>query len=365
MVGAGRAGRRRWPAGRPGWPVVACGVGCGGPMTGRRRRGLAAQHPGWRGFPLRRRAGRADRAADVRRQRRQGAGAGRGWVGAAAGRARLPGHGGLDRASAAGSCSTVGCSTGGSATPGTSATSWSSPTAGRAPAAAGAAWRPRRRARPSPRSPADRRPRPPPEVVARTGTLVGRAVASVANLLDLDLAVVAGSVALGLRRAVLRGGPTGDARSRARLSFSAGRADRPGRARAPTVRWSGPARWAGGRSTRTTPGHERAPRRRRLGARRGRRCWPSPRWPRGRALWPVRGGDACAALAAPGAGGAAGRSCPLPDGGLLALPDGHRLRRRRRPTARTPTTSWPTSTGAGGIGDRRSSPMAGTLRRRG
>jgi glucokinase len=31
----------------------------------------------------------------------------------------------------------------------------------------------------------------------RTGTLVGRAAASVANLLDLDLAVVAGSVALG------------------------------------------------------------------------------------------------------------------------------------------------------------------------
>jgi len=43
--------------------------------------------------------------------------------------------------------------------------------------------------------------RPPAEasaaVVARTGMLVGRAVASVANLLDLDLAVVAGSVALG------------------------------------------------------------------------------------------------------------------------------------------------------------------------
>ena len=31
----------------------------------------------------------------------------------------------------------------------------------------------------------------------RCGTLVGRAVASVANLLDLQLAVVAGSVALG------------------------------------------------------------------------------------------------------------------------------------------------------------------------
>ena len=36
-----------------------------------------------------------------------------------------------------------------------------------------------------------------PEVVARAGALVGRGVASVANLLDLRLAVVAGSVALG------------------------------------------------------------------------------------------------------------------------------------------------------------------------
>ncbi|HUC05013.1 MAG TPA: ROK family protein [Acidimicrobiales bacterium] len=37
----------------------------------------------------------------------------------------------------------------------------------------------------------------PPEVVERTGMLVGRAIASVANLLDLPLAVVSGSVALG------------------------------------------------------------------------------------------------------------------------------------------------------------------------
>ena len=36
-----------------------------------------------------------------------------------------------------------------------------------------------------------------PDVVERSGRLVGRAVASVANLLDLPLAVVAGSVALG------------------------------------------------------------------------------------------------------------------------------------------------------------------------
>jgi len=37
----------------------------------------------------------------------------------------------------------------------------------------------------------------PPDVVVRTGTLVGRAVASVVNLLDLPLAVASGSVALG------------------------------------------------------------------------------------------------------------------------------------------------------------------------
>jgi glucokinase len=37
----------------------------------------------------------------------------------------------------------------------------------------------------------------PPAVVARAGTLVGRAVASVVNLLDLPLAVASGSVALG------------------------------------------------------------------------------------------------------------------------------------------------------------------------
>ena len=37
----------------------------------------------------------------------------------------------------------------------------------------------------------------PPDIVERTGLLVGRAVASVCNLLDLRLAVVAGSVALG------------------------------------------------------------------------------------------------------------------------------------------------------------------------
>lgn len=65
--------------------------------------------------------------------------------------------------------------------------------------------------------------RPPaeatPEVIERSGRLVGRAVASVSNLLDLELTVVAGSVALGF------GAPffvaaNAELGERARLAFS-------------------------------------------------------------------------------------------------------------------------------------------------
>lgn len=55
----------------------------------------------------------------------------------------------------------------------------------------------------------------------RTGRLVGRAVASVANLLDLPLAVVGGSVALGYGDDFF-GAARSELRSCARLSFSAG-----------------------------------------------------------------------------------------------------------------------------------------------
>ncbi len=60
-----------------------------------------------------------------------------------------------------------------------------------------------------------------PEVVARTGTLVGRAVASVANLLDLRLATVAGSVALGYGAAFFAAAQK-EIDVRARLDFSLG-----------------------------------------------------------------------------------------------------------------------------------------------
>lgn len=60
-----------------------------------------------------------------------------------------------------------------------------------------------------------------PEVIARTGRLVGRAVASVANLLDLRLAVVAGSVALGFGPPFFAAAQA-EIDASARLAFSAG-----------------------------------------------------------------------------------------------------------------------------------------------
>lgn len=60
-----------------------------------------------------------------------------------------------------------------------------------------------------------------PEVVARTGTLVGRAVASVVNLLDLQLAVVAGSVALGFGEPFFAAA-NAEVTRRARLDHAAG-----------------------------------------------------------------------------------------------------------------------------------------------
>jgi len=66
----------------------------------------------------------------------------------------------------------------------------------------------------------------PHELRVRTGTLVGRAVASVANLLDLRIAVVAGSVALGFGAPFFEAAQA-EIDERARLSFSAGTQVRP------------------------------------------------------------------------------------------------------------------------------------------
>ena len=72
--------------------------------------------------------------------------------------------------------------------------------------------------------------RPPQEASAavreRTGRLVGRAVASVANLLDLRLAVVAGSVALGFGEPFFAAAQA-ELDARARIEFSRGARVRP------------------------------------------------------------------------------------------------------------------------------------------
>jgi glucokinase len=59
------------------------------------------------------------------------------------------------------------------------------------------------------------------EVIERTGTLIGRAIASVANLLDLQLAVVSGSVALGFGDPFFRAAQA-EIDARACLDFSRG-----------------------------------------------------------------------------------------------------------------------------------------------
>ena len=61
----------------------------------------------------------------------------------------------------------------------------------------------------------------PPEVVSRTGMLVGRAIADVANLLDLRLATVSGSVALGFGQPFFEAAGR-ELKATSKLSFSAG-----------------------------------------------------------------------------------------------------------------------------------------------
>lgn len=200
--------------------VAVCGVGCGGPMT---RGGEAVSPlniPAWRDFPLRPRLADATGLATFVDNDAKALALGEGWVGAAAGVDNFiamvvsTGVGGgivldgrlLD--GAAGNAGHIGhvcvepegrecaCGARGCLEAEASGTSIAAIT-GRPAAEAG------------------------PEVVARTGRLVGRAVASVANLLDLGLAVVAGSVALGYGEPFFAAAQA-ELDAQARLSFSRG-----------------------------------------------------------------------------------------------------------------------------------------------
>ena len=199
---------------------VVCGVGCGGPMSPGGERVSPLNIPAWRDFPLRaRRAGATGRATFVDNDAKALA-LGEWWAGAAAGVDDFvalvvsTGVGGgivldgrlLD--GAGGNAGHIGhlivepggrwcgCGARGCLEAEASGTAIAGITG--APAAlADVAMR------------------------ARTGRLVGRAVASVANLLDLRLAVVAGSVALGFGEAFF-GAAQAEIDARARLSFSRG-----------------------------------------------------------------------------------------------------------------------------------------------
>ncbi|MDQ1359715.1 MAG: glucokinase [Acidimicrobiaceae bacterium] len=173
-----------------------CGVGCGGPMTKGGETVSPLNIPGWRGFELRRRLAETTGIPVAVDNDAKALALGEGWAGAARGEENFlamvvsTGVGGgivlggelLDgRGGNAGhighvivepdgrpcACGGQGCLEAEASGPSIAASIGMS--------AADA----------------------PDAIKARTGTLVGRAVASVVNLLDLPLAVVAGSVALG------------------------------------------------------------------------------------------------------------------------------------------------------------------------
>jgi glucokinase len=199
---------------------VACGVGCGGPMTPGGEEVSPLNIPAWRGFPLRARLHAALGLPVFVDNDAKALAVAEGWRGAARGERDFlamvvsTGVGGgivldgrlLD--GAAGNAGHIGhvivepdgrrceCGAQGCLEAEASGTAIRART-GRPPAEA------------------------PPEERVRAGHLVGRAVASVANLLDLRLAVVAGSVALGYGDVFFDAAQASLDRS-SRISFAAG-----------------------------------------------------------------------------------------------------------------------------------------------
>ncbi|HEU5083943.1 MAG TPA: ROK family protein [Acidimicrobiales bacterium] len=177
-------------------PVEACGVGCGGPMTPGGAAVSPLNIPAWRAFPLRDRlAEHLGLAVNVDNDAKALA-LGEGWCGAAAGERDYVamvvstgvGGGIVSRGrlleGATGNAGHIGHVFVADGTE-----PWERHPAGLLESEASGTAIAVRTGAPAASAPA--------EVRARAGTLVGRAVASVANLLDLRLAVVAGSVALG------------------------------------------------------------------------------------------------------------------------------------------------------------------------
>jgi glucokinase len=209
-----------------GEPVPSvCGVGCGGPMALDGESVSPLNIPAWRDFPLRARLREATGLATFVDNDAKALALGEGWVGAAAGVRNYvamvvsTGVGGgivldgrlLDGADGnAGHIGHITVEPEGRPCPCGSRGCLEAEASGLAiaaiiggpPAEAGAA------------------------VVHRAGTLVGRAVATVATLLDLQLALVAGSVALGFGEPFFAAAQA-EIDDRARLAYAAGCVIRP------------------------------------------------------------------------------------------------------------------------------------------
>jgi glucokinase len=181
---------------RPGDRLVVCGAGCGGPMSPGGEEVSPLNIAGWRSFPLRSRLAALTGLPTFADNDAKALALGEGWVGAAAGcddfiaMVVSTGVGGgivLDgrllngRLGNAGHIGHIVVVPDGRPCPCGSRGCLEAEASGTALAALTG----------QPASQA------PPEWVERTGMLVGRALASVAVLLDLSLAVVSGSVALG------------------------------------------------------------------------------------------------------------------------------------------------------------------------
>lgn len=200
--------------------AVVCGVGCGGPMTNGGATVSPLNIPGWRDFPLRSRLETLVQLPTIIDNDAKALALGEGWRGSAAGLDNYlamvvsTGVGGgivldgqlLDGAD--GNAGHIGhvivepdgrrcaCGARGCLEAEASGQSIAAMT-GRPAADADDGLR------------------------RRTGTMVGRAVASVANLLDLELAVVAGSVALGFGQPFFAAAQD-EIDDRCKLSFSQG-----------------------------------------------------------------------------------------------------------------------------------------------
>lgn len=203
----------------PNAAPVACGVGCGGPMAGGDDVS-PLNIPGWRSYPLRQRVAQRTGVPTWVDNDAKALALGEGWCGAARGVRDFlslvvsTGVGGgivLDGRLLEGAMGNAGhlghiivepdgrrCACGAQGCLEAEASGTAVAAYTNAPAEAA-----------------------PASVIRRVGTMVGRAVASVANLLDLRLATVAGSVALGFGAPFFAAAQK-EIDLRARLSFSTG-----------------------------------------------------------------------------------------------------------------------------------------------